>query len=56
MTELAKAVSLIPVADFTIAATSIAHSGAATPATCMVTYGAATAALEPTYALVTTTC
>lgn len=54
--ELVKAMDLIPASDFTLAATTITHSGAATPAGCQITYGAATAALPPTYVSVFTGC
>ena len=55
-TDLVLAMDLIPASDFTLAATTITHSGAVTAAGCQITYGAATAALPPTYASVYTGC
>lgn len=54
-TELAKAMDLG--ADFTVSATDIQHAGAPTPASCIVTYTAATSAtVPPGYATTTSGC
>jgi MSHA pilin protein MshA len=47
--ELAKVMDLQPAADFTVAAGSIKHAKAATPANCIITYTAATATTPPVY-------
>ena len=52
--ELALAMDLS--ADYTTAAATVSHSGAVAPATCRVTYAAATATVAPTYTTVTTGC
>ena len=50
-TELAKVMDLSPAASFTVAAASIRHAGATTPANCSVPYAAATSAtVPPSYA------
>lgn len=46
-TELAKVMDLSPAASFTVAAGSISHAGASTPADCSVPYTAATSATAP---------
>jgi MSHA pilin protein MshA len=53
-TTLASAMDLG--SDFTVSAADIRHSGAATPATCLVTYTPATATVAPVYAATTTGC
>lgn len=55
-TDLVSAMDLIPLSDFTSAATTITHAGAVTPAGCLVTYTAAAATTAPTYALTSTGC
>lgn len=50
-TELAKAMDLTPPADFTVAAGSISHAKAPTPASCSVVYTPATATAAPAYVL-----
>lgn len=55
-TQLALAMDLIPATDFTLAATTITHSGAVTAAGCQITYAAAGAATAPTYVSVHTGC
>lgn len=54
--DIVLAMDLIPATDFALAPTTIAHSGAVTPAGCMITYAAAGAATAPTYAFANTTC
>lgn len=55
--ELAKVMDLSPAADFTVAAGSIQHARATTPASCVVAYTAATSATAPpAYAPTTTGC
>jgi MSHA pilin protein MshA len=56
MTELTKCVTPQPAADFTISATDIQHAKGNTPASCNVTYGAATATTLPTYTVLGTGC
>lgn len=56
VTNLVLVMDLSPATDFTTAATTISHAGATAPATCRVTYAAATATTTPTYATVTTGC
>lgn len=46
-TELAKVMDLNPSSDFTVAAGSISHAKAPTPASCGVTYTAATSTTTP---------
>jgi len=48
-TELAKVMDMQPASDFTVAAGSIKHAKATTPANCLVTYTAATATAPPAY-------
>jgi MSHA pilin protein MshA len=47
--ELAKVMDLQPAADFTVAAGSVKHAKASTPANCIITYTAATASAPPAY-------
>jgi MSHA pilin protein MshA len=50
VTELAKVMDLSPAADFTVAAGSVTHAGAATAVNCRITYAAAAGAnTAPTY-------
>lgn len=49
MTNLTVMVDLSPAADFTIAATTLQHARAGTPANCQITYAPATATALPTY-------
>lgn len=49
VTDLTAMMDLSPAADFTIAATTLDHARANTPATCRITYVAATATTTPTY-------
>jgi MSHA pilin protein MshA len=55
-TELAKVMDLSPASDFTVVAASISHANAATPASCVVAYTAATSSVPPAYALTTSGC
>jgi len=56
-TQLALVMDLSPAADFTVAAADIRHAGAITPASCLVTYTAATSGtVPPVYALTDTGC
>ncbi|MDY7572932.1 type II secretion system protein [Actimicrobium sp. CCI2.3] len=55
-TDLAAAMDLIPATDFTLAATTITHAGAVTPAGCLITYVPAAATTAPTYTLTSTGC
>jgi MSHA pilin protein MshA len=55
--DLAAAMDISPAADFTIAAGSIRHAKAATPANCQVSYAAPAAAdTTPTYTTDTSGC
>jgi MSHA pilin protein MshA len=57
LTALSGCLNLAPAADFTVAAGSISHAGAAASATCQVTYAApAGAGLQPTYTLAVGDC
>ena len=55
-TELAKAMDLNPVTDFTIAAAGISHAKAPTPANCTVAYTPAALGGSPSYAITSTGC
>lgn len=55
-TELAKVMDLNPSTDFTVAAGSISHAKAPTPANCNVAYTAATATAAPAYAITDSGC
>ena len=54
-TNLAIAMDL-STSDFTVSAADIRHSGATTPASCLVAYGVATATTAPTYLPTTSGC
>ena len=55
-TVLASVMDLSPAADFTTVTLSISHAGAITPASCRVTYSAATATIPPSYTSAITGC
>lgn len=56
-TELAKALDLSPATDFTVASGSITHAKAGTPASCGVTYTAASSSTAPPgYTLAVSNC
>ena len=48
-TQLALAMDLSPLSDFTVAAGAIQRTGVATPANCQIAYTAATATVAPIY-------
>ncbi|MDZ4201703.1 MAG: prepilin-type N-terminal cleavage/methylation domain-containing protein [Gallionella sp.] len=56
-TELAKAMDLVPAADFTVNTGNIQHKGAGTGASCQVAYtAAANTTTPPVYTLTVTDC